>query len=582
MLCNTVRQEGVPDEWFKWNLFPYSLAGEAKTWYSFASFEVEGNWNKLTKKFCEKFFPIRKVQHLRRQVITFTQGEEEGIDQAWNRFNELIEQGPIFGFSDDILLHTFFFSLTPSCMQNVQMCVGGDLMEKTLTEAAQLLQKISKAAAMRRDWETRLAGEPEYNSRMRKCAEFSKEATPEVTKEEPIPENLKEEHIKSRTAPSIDFAVPNETNKRSMSSVKPLREFEPMDWVPIDYGEVFDKRRLFPNQKGMARALEVDFPPEKKAEGSYDFETTGEIFQKLFGDAEVDPKHIVGVKRIMGIKPEASPYARLAEVYAIGSEEEEEKMAPHLSCEINGVQCKSLCDIRAKVSVLSSKIYDKVQDHNIDLAPTSTKLIMGDGRTIIPLGIACNMNVKISGKCIPTDLFVIDAYHSNHDHIILDRPFLKLVDAVLDAGKGKVTMNLNGKNYTYNFLRVSKQPTPFPPQDEVEEVDSLCFVETLRDPLQAMENQINDQQDEELEEATKGLEPHDGSVEEEKFEDIGEIKPEEPQVPKVDLKPLPKGLKYEILGPDKTYPVIVSDELSPEENEKLLILLKKHMKVIGY
>ena len=28
-LCNTVRQEGVPDEWFKWNLFPYSLAGEA-------------------------------------------------------------------------------------------------------------------------------------------------------------------------------------------------------------------------------------------------------------------------------------------------------------------------------------------------------------------------------------------------------------------------------------------------------------------------------------------------------------------------------------------------------------------------
>jgi hypothetical protein len=26
-------------------------------------------------------------------------------------------------------------------------------------------------------------------------------------------------------------------------------------------------------------------------------------------------------------------------------------------------------------------------------------------------------------------------------------------------------------------------------------------------------------------------------------------------VPEVDLKPLPKGLKYEFLGPDKTYPV---------------------------
>jgi hypothetical protein len=60
-------------------------------------------------------------------------------------------------------------------------------MEKTLTEAAQLLQKISKAAAMRRDRETRLVGEPEHNSRMKTCAEISKEATPEVTKEEPIP-----------------------------------------------------------------------------------------------------------------------------------------------------------------------------------------------------------------------------------------------------------------------------------------------------------------------------------------------------------------------------------------------------------
>jgi hypothetical protein len=455
------------------------------------------------------------------------------------------------------------------------MSAGGDLMEKTLTEAAQLLQKISKAAAIRRDWEIRLAEEPEYNSRMKKCAEFSKDTTPKVTKEETIPEKLEEEHIKSRTTPSVDFAISNETNKRSMSSTKPLREFEPMDWVPIDYGEVFDKRRPFPNQKGVARALEVDFPPKKKAKDSYDLETTGEIFQRLFGDDEVDPEHIAEVKRIMGIKPKASPYTRLAEVYVIGSDEEE-KMARHLSCEINGVQCKALCDIRAQVSVLSSKICNKVQDHNLDLAPTSTKLIMGDGRTIRPLGIACNMKVKISGKCIQTDFFIIDAYHSNHDHTILGRPFLKLVDAVLDAGEGKVTMNLNGKKYTYNFLRVSKHLTPFPPEDEeVEEVDSLYFVETLRDPLQrAMENQISNQQDEELEEATKGLESHDGSVEEEKFEDIGEIKPEEPQVPEVDLKPLPKGIKYEFLGPDKTYPVIVSNELSPEENEKMLILLK--------
>jgi hypothetical protein len=67
---------------------------------------------------------------------------------------------------------------------------------------------------------------------IRKCAEISKEATPEVTKEESIPKKLEEEHNKSRTTPSVDFAESNETNKRSMSSAKPLREFKPMDWVP--------------------------------------------------------------------------------------------------------------------------------------------------------------------------------------------------------------------------------------------------------------------------------------------------------------------------------------------------------------
>jgi hypothetical protein len=101
---------------------------------------------------------------------------------------------------------------------------------------------------------------------MKTCAEIPKEPTPEVTKEEPIPKKLEEEHIKSRTTLSVDFSESNKTSKRSMSSVKPLREFEYMDWVPIDYGEVFDKRRPFPNnQNGMTRALEADFPPRKES-----------------------------------------------------------------------------------------------------------------------------------------------------------------------------------------------------------------------------------------------------------------------------------------------------------------------------
>jgi hypothetical protein len=105
----------------------------------------------------------------------------------------------------------------------------------------------------------------------------------------------------------------------------------------------------------MARAWELDFPQENQAENLYDLGTIGEIFWKIFSDDEVDLDHIAEVKRIMGIEPEASPYARLAEVYAIGFDQEE-KTTPHLSRKINGIQCKALCDIGAQVSVLPSKI----------------------------------------------------------------------------------------------------------------------------------------------------------------------------------------------------------------------------------
>jgi hypothetical protein len=84
---------------------------------------VKGSWDELVKKFLSKFFPISKVQDLRRQVLSFKQGEDEGIDEAWDRFNELLEQGPNLGFSGDLMLHIFYFSLTPKSASFVSVCV---------------------------------------------------------------------------------------------------------------------------------------------------------------------------------------------------------------------------------------------------------------------------------------------------------------------------------------------------------------------------------------------------------------------------------------------------------------------------
>jgi len=139
----------------EWNLFPFSLEDEAQRSYKLASIEAKGNWDELAKKFCSKFFPISKVQYLRRQVISFKQGEDEGIDEAWDQFNELLEQGPNLGFFGDVMLHTFYFSLTPNSARFVSMCARGDLMEKTIREATQILQRVSNGEIVQRDWQKR-------------------------------------------------------------------------------------------------------------------------------------------------------------------------------------------------------------------------------------------------------------------------------------------------------------------------------------------------------------------------------------------------------------------------------------------
>jgi hypothetical protein len=185
---------------------------------------------------------------------------------------------------------------------------------------------------------------------------------------------------------------------------------------------------------------------------------------------------------------------------------------------------------------------------------------MGDGRTTRPFGVLRDLDVANSGKIIPTDFFVIDACHNEHDDIILGRPFLMLVNVVLDAGKGRVTIDLDGTKFTYDFLPASRIALPLPLDNE--EVDDLRFVDTFKDPLQrAMENDaMYDDQDKELAKAIEGLKAQDESLDEENYEDIGHLKQQELEMPDIELKPLPKGLKYEFLGAYKTYPVIVSDE----------------------
>ena len=94
----------MSDETLRWKLFPFSLTGRAKQWYSQTIGSTQGDWETLCSKFCLRFFPIFKVVSLRKEVLNFRQLEEESLATSWDYFNDLIITGPDLAIKDPVLL----------------------------------------------------------------------------------------------------------------------------------------------------------------------------------------------------------------------------------------------------------------------------------------------------------------------------------------------------------------------------------------------------------------------------------------------------------------------------------------------
>jgi hypothetical protein len=73
-----------------------------------------------------------------------------------------------------LMLHTFYFSLTPNSSRFLSMCAGSDIMDKIISEAAQFLQRISNGQRTQRDWQRRCREEQNDKSKPEVLAEISK------------------------------------------------------------------------------------------------------------------------------------------------------------------------------------------------------------------------------------------------------------------------------------------------------------------------------------------------------------------------------------------------------------------------
>jgi hypothetical protein len=152
------------------------------------------------------------------------------------------------------------------------MCAGGDIMDKTISEAAQILQRISNGQITQRDWQKRCREEQNDKSKPKVLAEISEKDEPEVREDEPTIQEIEDPLPKVREVISDAKSVETSMNVgRSMWNSRPLAEFNQSGWIQVDFAPLTNYRRK-EERRQVAELVEDIF----------DQEMSGESIQKIF------------------------------------------------------------------------------------------------------------------------------------------------------------------------------------------------------------------------------------------------------------------------------------------------------------
>jgi hypothetical protein len=146
-ICDLIRIKGMSNETIQWKLYLFSLIGKAKHWYKLNVGRAQGDWKTLCIEFLSKFFPVSKVNDLRKEVLTFRQLEEESLTESWDRFIDLTLTGPNLAILDLILLQHFYEGLSKDSRESLDISSRGSFLHLLVSEARVTIKKIISGAA---------------------------------------------------------------------------------------------------------------------------------------------------------------------------------------------------------------------------------------------------------------------------------------------------------------------------------------------------------------------------------------------------------------------------------------------------
>ena len=136
----------------------------------------------------------------------------------------------------------------------------------------------------------------------------------------------------------------------------------------------------------------------------------------------------------------------------------EDGWEPIIKMRVNDFDCNALCDLGASISVMPKKIYNM-----LDLPPLKNCYLdvnLADHSTKKPLGKVDNVRITVNNNLVPVDFVVLDIECNASCPIILGRPFLRTVGAIIDMKEGNIKYQFPLKKGMEHFPR-KRMKLPF-------------------------------------------------------------------------------------------------------------------------
>ncbi|CAA6672783.1 unnamed protein product [Spirodela intermedia] len=217
--------------------------------------------------------------------------------------------------------------------------------------------------------------------------------------------------------------------------------------------------------------------------------------------------------------------------------------APLISCDIGrSIFQNALLDTSASINLLLTSICDKF---NIsDLKPSTITLQFADRSIKHPKGILENVIVTVKECKFPIDFVVLKMDFNGQFYdtpIILVRPFFHKAKMNIDFPIGIAKISCGDQSVKNKIFEVSNDLKKSQVYD--------CHIINLLDDFDDLDVIYDYKEEDHL---------------------------------NLELKPLPSSLKYIFLEENNSFPVIIAADLSDEQEEELLDVLRKNKKTMGW